>query len=104
MGKCIKGFTPYYNLFIHIRCATAKIGQDSCFDKKYHNMVKTNKINKKKDTLLHFTITLGNTMSQMLSFMVKQNVLQFSQLISNIKTNISDTSSVSSTMVNSHHE
>jgi len=45
MGKCIKVFTPYYKLFNHIRYATVKIGQDSCFDKKkYHNMVKTKKI------------------------------------------------------------
>jgi len=43
-------------------------------------------------------------MSQMLSFYGKKNALQSSQLISNIKTNISDTCSVSSTMVNSHHE
>jgi hypothetical protein len=34
MGKCITVFTPYFNLFIHVRYATVKIGQDSCFDKK----------------------------------------------------------------------
>jgi hypothetical protein len=73
-------------------------------------MVKTNKIKKRYITSLAyrstqlFTITLGYTMSQMLNFYGKKNALQSSHLISNIMTNISDTHSVSSTMINSHHE